>query len=356
MIDRIFPALLVAVALMTVLPGCERKTDVFETRMNILGTTASVTIAGLAQQQAEEATRHAEQVLRSLDHIGYTFGSGGELQRVNEALANGRTIAVSEEMIELLEKSRQLSKASGGLFNPAAGELTALWEFHCDRDACDTPPPYPDDVQALVDSKTAEVLRRRPGMDDVVVRGNRVSSRSRQVKLEFSDIIRGLALDLAIRSLREAGAANAMIDIGGSVHTSGTRGDHAWWIGIPDADDSRLVGSIESVDNESLVTVHALDASLGRQDMIYRRIVDPHTGQPAGGIRSVTVLHDSATVANAAATAFLVAGTANWKTVADRMDVHALLLITTDGTIYTSPAIDHRIHWKQGITHQHLVP
>jgi thiamine biosynthesis lipoprotein len=349
-------ALLVSAALLAAVTGCSRRADVHESQLHVLGTFAQVSIAGLSTDRAEEATRRAEQVLTSLDHIGYTFHSGGELQRVNEALANGRTIAVSDEMIELVGWSQQLAQASDDLFNPAAGELTALWEFRCDREACDTPPPYPDEVQALVDGKTAEVLRHPPVMEDIVVHGNRVSSRNRHARLEFGGIIRGLALDLAIRSLREAGAVNAMVAIGGNVHTSGRRGDHAWWTGIPDAGGSRLIGSIETADNESVFTVRALDTSLGRQDLIYRRIVDPRTGQPVEEIRSVTVVHDSAMVANAAATAFLIAGTAGWKEVADRMDVHALLLITADGDIYTSPAIDQRIHWKQGITHQHLVP
>ena len=32
------------------------------------------------------------------------------------------------------------------------------------------------------------------------------------------------------------------------------------------------------------------------------------------------------------------------------------VVITKDGTLYTSPAMEHIIHWKQGIEHQHLVP
>jgi len=102
--------------------------------------------------------------------------------------------------------------------------------------------------------------------------------------------------------------------------------------------------------------VRALDKSFDKQGLIYRRIIDPRNGQPVSEFQSVTVIHSSAMVANAAATAFLIAGSKDWKRVADRMDVHALLVVTQDGTIYTSPAIDHRIHWKQGITHQHLVP
>jgi thiamine biosynthesis lipoprotein len=355
MISRLVPGLVIS-AMVLLVSGCARKTDVFESRLNILGTFAQVSIAGLAPEQAQDAAQKTEQSLKSLDHIGYTFDTGGELQRVNEALANGRTIAVSDEMIELLTKARELSLASGGLFNPAAGELTALWEFHCDRKECDAPPPYPGEVRKLVEQKLARVLERAPSMDDVTIRGNRVGSRNRQVRLEFGDIIRGLALDMGVATLHQAGADNAMIDIGGSVHTTGTRGDHAWWIGIPDASGKRLVGSVESTDVESIVTVRALDISPGKQDFIYRRIVDPRTGLPAEEIRSVTVIHPSAMVANAAAVSFLIAGTRDWKTAADRIGVHAVLMITQDGTIYTSPAIDNRIQWKQGITHQHLVP
>jgi thiamine biosynthesis lipoprotein len=356
MYRRFHYALLVSAALLAAVTGCSRRADVHESQLQVLGTFAQVSIAGLSTERAGEATRRAGQVLTSLDHIGYTFRSGGELQRVNEALANGRSIAVSDEMIELIGWSRQLSQASNGLFNPAAGELTALWEFRCDREACDTPSPYPDEVQALVDGKIAEVLRQPPVMEDILVQGNRVSSRNRHARLEFGGIIRGLALDLAMRSLREAGAVNAMVAIGGNVHTSGMRGDHAWWTGIPDAGGSHLIGSIETAEHESVFTVRALDIALGRQDLVYRRVVDPRTGQPVDRIRSVTVVHDSAMVASAAATALLIAGTAGWKDIADRMDVHALLMITAEGDIYTSPAIDQRIHWKQGITHQHLVP
>lgn len=346
----------IIVMILTLCTGCSRKPAVFETEMTVLGTFAQVSIAGLTPDESQEATRKAEQALKSLDHIGYTFGAGGELQRVNDALANGRTIAVSEEMIDLLRKATALSLASGGIFNPAAGELTALWEFHCTQPDC-SESTYPEEVQKLVEQKVAAVLERKPTMDDLIFRGKRVSSRNRQVRLEFGDVIRGLALDKGIESLRQAGAVNAMIDIGGSVHTTGTRGDHAWWIGIPDASGEHMIGSIETASDESVFTVRALNTSLGQQqDTIYRRVVDPRNGLPPREVRSVTVIHTSAMVANAAATAYLISGTRDWKTVADQLGVGAVVMITRDGTIYTSPAIEHRIHWKQGISHQHLVP
>ena len=102
--------------------------------------------------------------------------------------------------------------------------------------------------------------------------------------------------------------------------------------------------------------MRAFDQSFGKRDLVYRHIVDPRSGLPVRDVLAVTVMHDNAMVANASAMAFLAAGMDDWKTVADRMDAHRILMIAKDGTLYTSPAMEHIIHWKQGIQHQHLVP
>jgi thiamine biosynthesis lipoprotein len=102
--------------------------------------------------------------------------------------------------------------------------------------------------------------------------------------------------------------------------------------------------------------VRAFDKSFGKHGLVYRHIVDPRSGMPVRDIQSVTVMHENAMLANASAVTFLIAGIKDWKMVADRMGVHKVLVIAQDGTIYTSPAMEHVIHWKQGIENQYLVP
>ncbi len=264
-------------------------------------------------------------------------------------------MTVSDGLVELIQEAKKLSTASDGLFNPATGKLTALWEFHCGKEQC-SEVPYPDEVQRLIDEQVAKTIAGHPSMDDLTIKGNQVSSRNRLVKLEFGDIIRGLALEKGIAHLADIGVSNAMIDIGGSARTMGTRGDHDWWIGIPDASGKHLIGSIENIDDQAVVTVRAFDQSFGKGDLVYRHIVDPRSGLPVRDVLSVTVMHENAMVANASAVALLAAGIKDWKTVADSMDAHKILMITKDGIFYTSPAMEHIIHWKQGIEHQHLVP
>jgi thiamine biosynthesis lipoprotein len=347
-------ALMIAIV-MFLAASCERNGGVFEDKLSVLGTFAHISIVGLSPEEAKVAALTVEKDLNALDYIGYTFEAEGELHQLNEAIAQGRSMTVSNGLLELIEDAIALYSESGGLFNPAAGELTAFWEFHCDKEECGES-PYPNEVQRLVDDQVAKILTRYPSMDDLIINGNKVRSRNRLVKLEFGDMIRGLALDKGIERLKRMGVSNTMIDIGGSVRTAGKRGNHDWWIGIPDATGMHLIGSIENIDDQSVVTVRAFDKSFGKHGLVYRHIVDPQTGKPVKEVLSVTVMHENAMMANASAAAFLIAGIKNWKDVADKMDVHKILVITKDGTIYTSPAMEHIIHWKQGIEHQYLVP
>ncbi|HBE92207.1 MAG TPA: hypothetical protein DDW55_06635 [Gammaproteobacteria bacterium] len=347
-------SLMVAIILFLV-ASCERNGGIFEDELNVLGTFGQISIVGMLPEEAHEAARAAEKDLEALDYIGYTFEAEGELHQLNEAIAQGRSLTVSDGLVELIMNARKLSSASGGIFNPAAGELTAYWEFHCDKDEC-SESPYPDEVQRLVNDQVAKIISRHPSMDDLIITGNEVSSRNRLVKLEFGDMIRGLALDKGIEHLGRLSVSNAMIDIGGSVRTMGTRGDHDWWIGIPDATGTHLIASIENIDDQSVVTVRAFDKSFGKQGFVYRHVVDPRSGMPVKDVQSVTVMHENAMIANASAVTILTAGIKDWKQIADKMDVHKILVITKDGTIFTSPAMEHIIHWKQGVEHQHLVP
>jgi thiamine biosynthesis lipoprotein len=343
-----FPVLLLVV-------GCERNARIFEKELDVFGTFAQISIAGLPPETANQAALAVGKDLQALDNTGDSTGAGSELQQLNEAIAQGRSMTVSDGLIELINAAMQLSAATGGLFNPAAGELSALREVECDSDEC-SELPYPDEVQRLIDERTAEILSRPPSMDDLIISGNTVRSRNPLVKLEFGDMLPGLALDKGIEQLQRMGVSNAMVDIGGSVRTIGKRGDHDWWIGIPDADGRRRVGSIENIDDQAVVTVRDFDKVFGsRRGPVYRHIVDPRSGLPVQHLRSVTVVHDNAMMANAAALTLLIVGIEDWKRVAGVQQIDQILMITTDGTIYVSPAMEHNIHWKQGIEHQHLV-
>ena len=350
-----FMTAVVIVFYVVLLAGCEKPQTVFDYRINVLGTNTEITIIGQSDAEAREVAVAVEQELRQLDHVGYTFKPEGELHELNDAISRGGAMSVSPELKGLINTAKKIYAASGGLINPAAGELIALWEFHCKKEDCDES-PHAEAVWEMVAAKDREVIEARPAMSDLIISGNVVSSVNPVVKLEFGDMIRGYALDKAREHMKKAGVENAMIDIGGNIRSLGSRGEHPWWAPLWDGYRQHSNGHIELDDNEALVTVRAFDRSMGMEDDVYRHVVDPRSGMPVSGIQFVTVLHEKALVANVAAAALLVAGLDDWTEVTEKMGVRSVMRVTRDGVIYTSTAMEERIHWNERPERQHLVP
>jgi len=352
---RTLLAVFAATLLLMLSTGCERSVGVFEAKLSVLGTFANISISGLPEAEASKAAQAVEQDLSQLDHVGYTFAHEGELHELNEALARGESMTVSAELVGLIKTAREFYANSGGLINPAAGELIALWEFHCKEADC-TESPYPEEVQRLVEEEEATVVARRSSMSDLVLDGNTVSSQNPSVKLEFGDLIRGYAMEKGIGQLKKMGIENAMIDIGGSVRGMGSRDNRPWWVHVMDASGGHSIGYVELGRDEAVVSVRAFDRSIGKQDFVYRHVVDPRSGLPVTDVKAVTVIHDNAVWANAAASALLVAGINDWALTANKMGVRAVMMITQDGTLYTNAAMEERLHWNQAMDHKRLVP
>ena len=95
--------------------------------------------------------------------------------------------------------------------------------------------------------------------------------------------------------------------------------------------------------DESLFTSGDYDRNFIYEGKTYHHIIDPRTGYPAEGTRSVTVAHTDATTADAAATALFVAGPDHWHEVARRMGMRYVLLVDSEGTVHMNPAMAERL-------------
>lgn len=347
---------MVAGFFLSVLAACDTSLDEFRDDLKVLGATAEIVIVGVPSQKAAITARAVEKDLEMLTHVGYSFEPGSELYKLNEAISQGQSIAVSPDLKRLIEAASKLYSQSDGLFNPAMGELTALWEYQCDKVDC-VESPYSEEVRHLVEKKESEVISLKPSMEDLIFDGDKLTSQKPVVKLEFGDVIRGVALDKGIAHLKELGVENAMLSIGSGVRTLGSRGGKPWRIGLPrHASAENMAGTIESTGDEAAVTVHAFEKSIGKEGSVYRHVVDPRSGLPVKETRSVTVIHDSAATANAAAAALLINGRKGWAGLAGKMDIQSVMMVTRDGAIYTSPKMEERITWKHGVSHHRLAP
>jgi FAD:protein FMN transferase len=324
------------IALSFGLIGCQDDSaKLFQVRIITFGTLVDISIWGAEPELARRAAHTLEQDFNYENDAWYAWRPGA-LARLNEHLASGSWFAAAPSMLPLIEAGQRLSRASGGLFNPAIGRLIELWGFQR------TPPPdHPPAAEAV-----AALVQQHPSMDDISIQGDRLRCTNAAVKLDLGGYAKGYALDLAVRRLRKMGIENAIINAGGDLRAIGLHGGRPWRIGIRDPRTGGVLASIEVSGDESVMTSGDYQRFFEYQGQRYSHILDPRTGYPAQGTESATVIDGNATQGDAAATALFVAGPEQWPQVAKSMGIRYVLLVDSAGMVHMTPEMAARVHFE----------
>ena len=332
---RIIKHLLV-ILVAVLISACHRPSpEVQEQQFIAFGTLISVTLYAVDEQQAQHAFQKLEQYFHQLHHDWHAW-EPGPLVNLNNALATHGSASVPIVLLPLLEPAQRLSVASGGRFNPALGKLFGLWGFQSDD-----PPQQPP-----ADSAIMALLALAPSMADLQLTGTQLSTRNRAVQLDFGALAKGYAAQLGCELLRQLGIDNAIVAVAGDIHVIGHRGQRAWRIGIRHPRMPGILASTELQDGESISTSGDYERYFDYANVRYHHLLDPHSGYPARGAISVTVIDRDGAKADAAASALFIAGAAHWREVAKAMGVEQIMLIDTQGEVHLTPAMAARLRME----------
>lgn len=306
------------------LASCEVDRPAWTHEFSAMGTQIRILIAGA---ETRDPASHFAAVEARLRQIGSDFypWADGELAALNAALAAGRSFQVSDDMAGLLAQAQNLSRLSGGAFDPGIGALVELWGFHEARPGAAGAPP--DDEQI------ARLMAGCIGIARISVRGQQISSQCRGPLLDLGGIAKGFAVDEAMSLLRNRGIANAMIDAGGDLRAMGRNARRPWRIGVQDPRGEGVLGSIALASGEAAFTSGDYARYFTSAGQRFAHVLDPATGYPVTHTAAVTVLGGRGVAVDAASTALMVAGPKRWRTMAERLGMRAVLRIDADGSI-----------------------
>lgn len=327
---------LLVILLAVLITACTRPSpDVQEQQFIAFGTLISVSLYDVDEPLAQQAFQELEQYFQQLHHDWHAW-EPGPLVDLNNALATQGTATVPAVLLPLLEPARRLSLASGSRFNPALGKLFSLWGFHSD----DPPqrPPADTDIQA--------VLALAPSMADLQFEGTHLSTRNPAVQLDFGALAKGYAAHLGCERLKQLGIDNAIVAVAGDIHVLGGRGQRAWRIGIRHPRTPGIIASTELQDGESISTSGDYERYFDYEGTRYHHLLDPHSGYPARGAISVTVIARDGATADASASALFIAGAEHWTEVAKAMGVEQVMLVDTQGEVHLTPAMAARLRME----------
>lgn len=341
---RLFLALFTSLLLGLLLTACsadnssssEAQTlNKYQRTLLVFGTEVNLLAYAQQDEQVIKAFDQIEAVFQDFHHQWHPWEVGGVISQINQAIATGKQIEVNDLVKDFIQKTQKLSAQTDYLFDPAIGELIALWGFHGEH--WQGPPPSDEQIQIW--------LQERPSIKDLEFDGNLLSSKNQKVKLDFGGNAKGLALNIARGILLNHQIEQAIINIGGDLLTLGEKPhNQAWLVGIQDPKNPKKpLAKISVNPDEAVFTSGTYQRFYQWQDQIFSHIINPNTGWPANSFASVTVVHTDPILADTAATALLIAGPENWQKIADQMNLTKILLITRDGKIIQTDGIKPQV-------------
>lgn len=269
-----------------------------------MGTTYTITYEVVSESSAPRSLGpRVDATLKRLVTQMSTYDPGSELSRFN-ARVETDCVPVSRDLALIIHKAAVISDATGGAFDVTIGPLVNLWGFG----ARVIPATVPR-ATSIASAKSLVSYRHL----EADFQRECIRKAFPGVYVDLSGIGQGFAVDKIAGLLRSVGVKNYLVEIGGELSAAGVNAHGVpWRVAIEKpwgAHLGELLDQVISLDGASLSTSGDYRKYFAHEGRIYSHIIDPRSGWPTfGDLTSVTVIHRSATYADALATALFVMG------------------------------------------------
>lgn len=210
--------------------------------------------------------------------------STSEVSQINKN-AGVAPVAVSDEIIEMLDIAIGYAEASNGLFDVTIGPLVELWGIGTDHAAV----PSETDLKAnmaMVNYKNLEIDREN----------KTVYLKEKGMLLDLGAIAKGYIADQVKKLMLESGIKSGIISLGGNILTIGEKPTGlAWAIGVrnPEIEESVTELGILTLKDVSIVSSGVYERYFTANNQRYHHIINPFTGYPEqNDIMSITIVSD----------------------------------------------------------------
>jgi len=328
--------LLTAAALTACSPTVEHQAataTLIERSTVAMGSSLTVTAVSRDEESAGRAIQVVFDEFGTLEARLSVWKPDSDVERINAA-AGKAPVVVSLDTIEVLQLAIEAGDRTGGKFDVTFGALSGLWKFDHDQDNS-LPDPAAirrllsliDYQQLVVDRAAHTAFLRRAGM-----------------RLHLGGIGKGFAIDRAAEILRAHGLRDFMIQAGGDLYVAGRRGDRPWRVAIrdPRGPADRLIAALDLTDG-TFSTSGDYERFFMHNGVRYHHILDPDTGQPARGLRSVTVVAGRAVDAATLSTGIFVMGAEKGMALVERLPDIAAVLVTDRNEVLVSSRLRDRL-------------
>lgn len=296
--------------------------------LKLMGTRFEITVVASNEEIAYVNIDEAVMEIKRIEKLISSWDLDSETSEINR-FAGIRPVEVSPELFSLIERAKKVSEITDGAFDITYASMDKIWRFDGTMDQF----PSEQEVKASI----AKVGHEKIEMN---AEASTVFLPERGMKIGFGAIGKGYAADMAKKLMVKKEVRGGVINAGGDLTTWGTKETkERWTVGITNPLDKEKVFSWLPVVESSVATSGNYERFFMFEEKKYTHIIDPRSGYPTTGTRSVTIFAQKAELCDALATAVFVMGRDSGIHMINQLDGVEVVVIDDENEIHKSSGI-----------------
>jgi FAD:protein FMN transferase len=296
----------------------------------LMGNRFQLSVVSEDENWANERIKSAINEISRIERLLTTFSPDSQTNLINEN-AGIQPVAVDKEVFELIQRSLRISSLTQGAFDITYGSIDkSLWNF-------DTK------MTALPDPETAKKMVRLIDYQKVILNQNdsTVFLQEKGMRIGFGGIGKGYAAEMAKRLMISEGVESGVVNASGDLTTWGNQANgKPWTIGIADPNQKNQTFSSINISNMAIATSGNYEKFITINGKKYSHTINPKTGLPVTGIKSVSIIAPNAEIADALATPVTVMGVRVGLDLINQMRGIACIIVDDFNKVFTSKNIN----------------
>ncbi|MFM1913089.1 MAG: hypothetical protein RIR51_927 [Bacteroidota bacterium] len=296
----------------------------------LMGNSFSLGVLSEKEEKAQFDLNLAISEIKRIEKLFTTFDESSQVNMINQG-AGLTPVKVDREILQLIHRSIKISELTQGAFDISYGSLDKnFWNFNRAMKEL----PKPEDALKSVELINYKNIELNFGDSTVFLK-------KKGMRIGFGGIGKGYAADSAQRLLKELGYENGVVNASGDLCAWGKdEGNKPWQIGIINPDDKNKVLGYVNLNNSSTATSGNYEKFVIIKGIKYSHTINPKTGFPVKGIKSVTIFAPTAELSDVLTTPVLVMGKEVGLDLINQIKGVECILIDDNNKIFTSKNIN----------------
>lgn len=270
----------------------------YKKNLKLMGNRFEISILANEENFANANIDLAVAEISRIEKLLTTFSNDSVTFQINEN-AGIQPVVVPKEVFDLIFRCQMISKMTQGAFDISYGSIDKkFWNFDLN-------------MTSLPDKDLAKKAVELINYENIILNetDKTVFLKNKGMRIGFGGIGKGYAAECAKIILQQNGIESGIVNAAGDLTAWGYQENgEAWTIGIADPNKKESVFSTFNITNTSVATSGNYEKFVIIDGKKYSHTIDPKTGYPISGIKSVTIIAENAEIADALATPVTVMG------------------------------------------------